>query len=133
MTIARSVVPFYKARGGASAKGRLKKLKDTRYVFLAHFLVDVLDAPRAFNKMHQAHDVLVCELRSARMNLLAILLMRKDDPGPHERQFIENWLKPSGKFNPGKGVAFEVICVGGAKVAQRSIEGAFTDHRQFDG
>ena len=110
--------------GGATAKGRLKKLKDVRYIFLAHFLVDVLDAPRIFNKMHQADDVLVCELRSARMNLLAIMQTRKDRPGPHERQFIENWLKPVGKFNPGKGVAFEVICVGGVEAAQRSIDKA---------
>ena len=97
-------------------------MRDIRYVFLGHFLADVLDAPRIFNKAHQGDDVLVCELRSARMNLLAILEVAKGRPGPNERRFIENWVKPAGKFNPGKGVAFDVFCPGGVDAAQRSID-----------
>ena len=108
--------------GGATAKGRLKKIREIRYGFLAYFLADILEAPRIFNKGQQADDVLMCELRSARMNLLAILKNAKGRPGPNERRFIESWVKPAGKFNPGKGVAFDEFCVGGVDTAQRSID-----------
>jgi hypothetical protein len=70
-----------------AAKGRLRYIRDVRYVYLSHFLVDALLPLKILNKTQQRDSVLVCELGSGVLAVTKVIDGLRTTIGESEKLF----------------------------------------------
>jgi hypothetical protein len=85
-----SIVPTEKGNITAAAKELLKKLKDCKFVYMIHFIVDYLCILKSLSHLFQKQDILISTVQIHVENTVAALTSLKKVPGLHEQKFLCN-------------------------------------------
>src|SRR5690242_9707367 len=80
------------------ALGRLKKIRNVRYIYLAHVLIDILEPIAKFNKKFQSDNTLVCEFKSHLKTCLNSLSVLNQSQGKMEASFWKNFNENNKEF-----------------------------------
>jgi hypothetical protein len=104
----------------AVARGRLNKVRNVRYVYMVHLLVDLLLPLKIVNKCQQSNYTLICEWKSSISGVISYLTQLQQTQGATEILFWKRFSLTSLKYTVGNHT-IQLIKPGGRRSSNTGV------------